>query len=61
MKSTILIWVARAGFDKETRAVLGHHSSALQGVGCRIFSGAANKGPEEASHAPQENQDWLGH
>ena len=31
MKATILIWVARAGFDKETRAVLGHHSSALQG------------------------------
>ena len=31
MKSTVLIWVARAGFDKETRAVLGHHSSALQG------------------------------
>ena len=31
LKSTLLIWSAKAGFDKETRAVLGHHSSAVQG------------------------------
>ena len=31
LKATLLIWAARAGFDKETRAVLGHHCSALQG------------------------------
>ena len=28
---SLLIWSAKAGFDKETRAVLGHHCSALQG------------------------------
>ena len=31
LKATLLIWCARAGFDKETRAVLGHHCSALSG------------------------------
>ena len=31
LKASLLIWSAKAGFDKETRAVLGHHSSALQG------------------------------
>ncbi len=31
LKATLLSWSARAGFDKETRAVLGHHCSALQG------------------------------
>ena len=31
LKATILIWCARAGFDKETRAVLGHHCSATAG------------------------------
>ena len=31
LKATVLIWCARAGFDKETRAVLGHHCSATSG------------------------------
>ena len=31
LKATLLMWVARAGFDKETRAVLGHHASAVSG------------------------------
>ena len=31
LKASLLIWSAKAGFDKETRAVLGHHSSAVQG------------------------------
>ena len=31
MKTTLLQWSARAGFDRETRAVLGHHCSALSG------------------------------
>ena len=31
LKATLLIWCARAGFDRETRAVLGHHCSAVSG------------------------------
>ena len=31
MKTTLLVWAAKAGLDKEVRAVLGHHASALQG------------------------------
>ena len=31
LKATVLLWCARAGFDKETRAVLGHHCSATAG------------------------------
>jgi hypothetical protein len=31
LKATLLGWCARAGLDKETRAVLGHHCSALSG------------------------------
>eukprot|EP00435_Cladocopium_sp_Y103_P002544 s1319_g1.t1 len=31
LKASLLIWCARAGFDKETRAVLGHHCSAVSG------------------------------
>ena len=31
MKATLLGWCARAGLDKECRAVLGHHCSALNG------------------------------
>ena len=31
MKATLLGWCARAGLDKESRAVLGHHCSALSG------------------------------
>mmetsp|Transcript_28330 Transcript_28330/g.46610 ORF Transcript_28330/g.46610 Transcript_28330/m.46610 type:complete len:825 (+) Transcript_28330:1-2475(+) len=31
MKATLLGWCARAGLDKESRAVLGHHCSALNG------------------------------
>ena len=31
LKATLLNWSARAGLDKEIRAVLGHHSSALHG------------------------------
>eukprot|EP00435_Cladocopium_sp_Y103_P045867 s1982_g13.t1 len=31
LKASLLIWCARAGLDKETRAVLGHHCSALSG------------------------------
>ena len=31
LKSTLLIWTAKAGFHKETRAVLGHHASAVEG------------------------------
>ena len=31
LKATLLTWCARAGFDKETRAVLGHHCSAVSG------------------------------
>lgn len=31
LKATVLIWCARAGFDRETRAVLGHHCSAVTG------------------------------
>ena len=30
MKTTLLVWAAKAGLDKEVRAVLGHHASALQ-------------------------------
>ena len=30
-KATLLGWGARAGLDKETRAVLGHHCSSLNG------------------------------
>ena len=30
-KAMLLNWPARAGLDKEVRAVLGHHSSALRG------------------------------
>ena len=28
---TLLVWSAKAGLDKEVRAVLGHHCSALHG------------------------------
>ena len=31
LKAALLIWSAKAGFDKGTRAVLGHHCSVLQG------------------------------
>lgn len=31
MKCTLLVWAARAGLDREVRAVLGHHCSALTG------------------------------
>ena len=31
LKATLLIWSARSGLDRETRAVLGHHCSALAG------------------------------
>ena len=31
MKATLCVWVARAGFSKEHRAILSHHSSALHG------------------------------
>lgn len=31
MKATLLGWCARAGLDKESRAVPGHHCSALDG------------------------------
>jgi hypothetical protein len=31
LKTTLLVWAAKAGLDKEVRAVLGHHASALQG------------------------------
>eukprot|EP00435_Cladocopium_sp_Y103_P055737 s2737_g18.t1 len=31
MKATLLGWCAKAGLDKESRAVLGHHCSALNG------------------------------
>lgn len=31
LKATVLIWCAKAGFDKETRSVLGHHCSATSG------------------------------
>ena len=31
LKATLLGWCAEAGLDKETRAVLGHHCSALSG------------------------------
>ena len=31
MKTTLCVWTARAGFSKEHRAILSHHSSALHG------------------------------
>ena len=31
LKTTLLVWAAKAGLEKEVRAVLGHHASALQG------------------------------
>eukprot|EP00435_Cladocopium_sp_Y103_P068453 s116_g31.t1 len=31
LKTTLLVWAAKAGLDKEVRAVLGHHASALEG------------------------------
>ena len=31
LKCTLLVWCARAGLDREVRAVLGHHCSALHG------------------------------
>ena len=31
LKASLLLWCARAGLDKETRAVLGHHCTALSG------------------------------
>ncbi len=31
MKATLCVWTARAGFSKEHRAILSHHSSALHG------------------------------
>ncbi|CAK9072681.1 Uncharacterized protein SCF082_LOCUS35722 [Durusdinium trenchii] len=31
LKATLLNWCAKAGLDKEVRAVLGHHSTALHG------------------------------
>ena len=31
LKATVLIWSAKAGFDRETRAVLGHHCTATSG------------------------------
>ncbi len=31
LKCTLLVWSAKAGLDKEVRAVLGHHCSALHG------------------------------
>ena len=31
LKTTLLVWAAKAGLDKEVRAVLVHHASALQG------------------------------
>ena len=31
LKTTLLVWAAKAGLDKEVRAVFGHHASALEG------------------------------
>ena len=31
LKATVLIWCAKAGFDRESRAVLGHHCTATSG------------------------------
>ena len=31
MKTTLLVWAAKAGLEKEVRAVLGHHATALEG------------------------------
>ena len=31
LKTTLLVWSAKAGLEKEVRAVLGHHASALEG------------------------------
>ena len=31
LKTTLLVWAAKAGLEKEVRAVLGHHASALEG------------------------------
>ena len=31
LKATLLLWSARAGMDRESRAVLGHHATALAG------------------------------
>ena len=31
LKTTLLLWCAQAGLDKETRSVLGHHCTALHG------------------------------
>lgn len=31
LKASLLLWCARAGLDKETRAVLGHHCTAMNG------------------------------
>lgn len=31
LKASLLLWCAQAGFDKETRAILGHHCSSLTG------------------------------
>ena len=31
LKASLLIWAAKAGMDKETRAVLSHHSTAVHG------------------------------
>ena len=31
LKTTLLVWSAKAGLDKEVRAVLGHHATALEG------------------------------
>lgn len=31
LKTTLLVWAAKAGLDKEVRAVLGHHCTATEG------------------------------
>ncbi len=59
LKATVLIWCARAGFDKETRSVL-HGSSLLSDFGFRgcIQSASANKGASKAEHVAETLQDW---
>ena len=47
MKATLLGWCARAGLDKESRAVVGHHCSALDGsevvYSCQLQTQALRK------------------
>ena len=51
LKASLLLWSAQAGFDKETRAVLAHHCSCLQGSEVVLFAATSGTSHQKAEHA----------